>query len=52
MKTDGKEKVMFGTNYPMITPSGVLSDLPTLELEPETEALFLGANAARVFNIA
>ena len=51
MKAHGKEKVMFGTNYPMITPGKALSDLPTLELSPESEALFLGANAARVFDI-
>jgi len=51
LKTNGKTKVLFGTNYPMITPQKALADLATLELSPENEELFLGGNAARVFNI-
>ena len=51
LKTNGKEKVMFGTNYPMLTPAKALSDLPALELSPDTEELFLGGNAQRVFGI-
>ena len=51
LKTNGKEKVLFGTNYPMITPAGALESLASLELPTETEALFLGGNAQRVFGI-
>ena len=51
LTTNGKEKVMFGTNYPMLTPAKALSDLPALELSPDTEELFLGGNAQRVFGI-
>ena len=51
LRTNGKEKVMFGTIYPMITPTQALADLSTLELSSETEALFLGGNAQRVFRI-
>lgn len=51
MKTNGKEKVLFGTNYPMITPVKALSSLEDLGLSPDTEALFLGGNAQRVFDI-
>lgn len=51
LQTNGKEKVMFGTNYPMITPSQALNDLPSLGLSTETEVLFLGGNAQRVFGI-
>lgn len=47
----GRNKVMFGTNYPMIAPEQALADLPTLELEEEAEALFLGGNAQRVFRL-
>ena len=51
MRTNGKKKVLFGTNYPMITPAKALSDLDELELEDENRSLFLGGNAKRVFNI-
>jgi predicted TIM-barrel fold metal-dependent hydrolase len=51
MKGHGKAKVMFGTNYPMITPAQALDGLDHLGLEEETKALFLGGNAARVFGL-
>jgi predicted TIM-barrel fold metal-dependent hydrolase len=51
MKTNGKKKVMFGTNYPMITPAKCLKDLDMLGLDEETRKLFLYQNAQRVFNI-
>jgi predicted TIM-barrel fold metal-dependent hydrolase len=51
MKGHGKAKVMFGTNYPMITPAQALDGLNDLGLEEEAKALFLGANAARVFGL-
>lgn len=51
MRGHGKRKVLFGTNYPMITPEQALNGLPDLELNKEAEALFLGENAASVFNL-
>ena len=51
MKKHGKEKVMFGTNYPMITHEKCLDDLDTLELEEEIKELFLFKNAERVFKL-
>lgn len=51
LKTNGRRKVMFGTNYPMITPGKALEGLDSLGLGDETEALFLGGNAARVFDL-
>lgn len=51
MKTNGKEKVMFGTNYPMITAARCLKDLDSLGLDDETKALFLYGNAQRVFRL-
>lgn len=51
MKTNGRKKVMFGTNYPMITPAKCLEGLASLDLDRETEALFLYENAKRVFDI-
>jgi len=51
LKGHGKEKVMFGTNYPMINPNNALEGLNELELEREVAALFLGGNAQRVFDL-
>ena len=51
MKNHGKNKVMFGTNYPMITHHKCLKDLNTLGLEDEVKAQFLFKNAQRVFEL-
>jgi predicted TIM-barrel fold metal-dependent hydrolase len=49
MKGIGSERVMFGTNWPMLSPAQCLKGLPSLGLtEPQAEA-FLHANARRVF---
>ena len=51
MKSHGGTKVLFGTNYPMITPAKALRGLEELGLSSEVEDLFLGGNAVRVFHI-
>ncbi len=51
MKSKGKHKVMFGTNYPMISPQACLEQLPDLALDEEQSALFLNQNARRVFRL-
>ncbi len=51
MKTNGKNKVLFGTNYPMITPKKCLEGLDSLGLDEETKNLFLHGNARRVFGL-
>jgi uncharacterized protein len=51
LKGHGREKVMFGTNYPMITAAKALEGLDGLGLDAEARALFLGGNAARVFGL-
>ncbi len=51
LRTNGREKVLFGSNYPMITPAKALADLETLELDRQTSALFLGVNAKRVYRL-
>jgi len=51
MKGHGRGKVMFGTNYPMITASKALADIDDLGLDAEARALFLGGNAGRVFRL-
>jgi uncharacterized protein len=47
----GKKKVLFGSNFPMLTPAECLADLDALALPEDTRALFLGENAARVFRL-
>ncbi len=52
MKTrSGRRKVLFGTNYPMITAARALAGLAELGLDVETTDLYLEGNACRVFGI-
>jgi predicted TIM-barrel fold metal-dependent hydrolase len=52
MRSNGRRKVMFGTNYPMIAAANALEDLDSLGLDAETKELFLTGNATRVFGIS
>ena len=51
MRGSGRKKVLFGTNYPMLTPEQCLKKLDLLELDDETERLFLYENAKRIFGL-
>ena len=51
MKANGRRKVLFGTNYPMITPVRCLQDLDSLQLDDETKRLFLRDNAKEIFGL-
>ncbi|QFU75613.1 amidohydrolase [Halioglobus maricola] len=51
MKGHGRHKVMFGSNFPMITPDVALGQLDLLELDDEVKELFLTGNAKRVFGL-
>ena len=51
MRGRGRSKVMFGTNFPMITAEQALTDFEELKLDQEAESLFLGANAQTVFRL-
>ena len=48
----GRRKVLFGTNYPMITHEQALQDLESLGLDDEVRELFLQKNAERVFGLS
>jgi len=52
MRGHGRTKVLFGSNYPMITPARALEGLDALGLDDRVNALFLGENARRVFKLA
>ena len=47
----GRDKVLFGTNWPMVPPAKALEALPALALDADVEQRFLADNARRVFGI-
>jgi len=49
MNSYGREKVMFGTGYPLMDYAGPLGEVDGLQLKPEARAAFLWGNAARVW---
>lgn len=51
MRRDGRTRVMFGTNWPMLSAERCLRGLDDLGLGEGARASFLGGNAARVFRI-
>lgn len=51
MRGKGRTKVLFGTNFPMITPQQCLADIDALGLDNEAENLFLFGNAEAVFSL-
>jgi predicted TIM-barrel fold metal-dependent hydrolase len=51
LRGDGRKKVLFGTNWPMIAPERALEDIDDLELDADACRRFLGENARGVFRI-
>jgi len=51
MRTNGRGKVLFGTNYPMLTPAKCLEDFEALKMDEEVTSLFLRENAKRIFKL-
>lgn len=51
LKGRGKRKVLFGSNYPMMTPARALERFDGLGLDDETQGLFLSGNSRRVFKL-
>jgi predicted TIM-barrel fold metal-dependent hydrolase len=47
----GREKVLFGTNFPMLAHSQALEGVDELGLDPETRELFLHGNAERLLGL-
>ena len=46
-----KSKVLFGSDYPVITPDRWLTDFAALEIKPEVRPLVLKDNAARLLGL-
>lgn len=51
MKGVGSDRVMFGTNWPMLSPARCLKEIETLKLTTEQKDAFLSGNARRVFKL-
>jgi predicted TIM-barrel fold metal-dependent hydrolase len=51
LRGHGRRKVLFGSNYPMLTPADCLAQVDDLGLDDEARRLFLGDNAIRVFGL-
>lgn len=51
LKTYGRDKVLFGSNFPQLSHSACMQQVRALELAPEFEAAFLQGNARRVFRL-
>jgi len=47
----GRSRVLFGTNFPMLTHEQALEDLDSLGLDDEVTGLYLEGNARRVFSL-
>ena len=46
-----QDKVLFGTDYPLLTPERWLRDFETLEVKPDAKAKILKTNAVRVLGL-
>ncbi|MBO0873335.1 MAG: amidohydrolase family protein, partial [Pseudonocardia sp.] len=46
-----KHKVLFGSDYPLITPDRWLSDFAALDIKPEVRPLILKQNAAKLLGL-
>lgn len=51
IKGEGRTRIMFGTNFPMLTAKRSLEKLGGLGLDETGKAAFLGGNAKRVFGL-
>jgi predicted TIM-barrel fold metal-dependent hydrolase len=51
LRGHGRSKVLFGSNFPMVTPQQALARLDELELDELTRHTFLAGNAAVLFHL-
>jgi len=47
----GEDKILFGTDYPLLLPSRLLNEIDSLELPEKTKDLILSGNARRLLNL-
>jgi predicted TIM-barrel fold metal-dependent hydrolase len=46
-----KEKMLFGSDYPVITPERWMADFEKLDIKPEVRPLVMKMNAARLLQL-
>jgi predicted TIM-barrel fold metal-dependent hydrolase len=46
-----KDRVMFGSDYPALTPDRWIADFDTLNIKPEVRPLIMKENAARLLGL-
>jgi uncharacterized protein len=51
LRSNGQQKVLFGSNFPMVMPADCMAEMGELGLDDDVKALFLGGNAERVFKL-
>jgi len=51
MRGNGAKKVLFGTNYPMMTPQMAFDGLESLGLDEKKQSMYLRENALRIFSL-
>ncbi|MEW6210232.1 MAG: amidohydrolase family protein [Acidobacteriota bacterium] len=51
MKTYGRDKVLFGTNFPQLSLAKCVEQVAALDLPDDVRSRFLGDNARRVFRL-
>ena len=51
VNTYGREKVLFGTDWPVIDPERAVAEIAELGLRPDAQALLMRGNALRVFRL-
>ncbi|MBI4303901.1 MAG: amidohydrolase, partial [Chloroflexi bacterium] len=47
----GADKILFGSDYPLLPPGRLIREIKSLNLAPEAEQLILGGNAQRLLGI-
>lgn len=51
LNTYGREKVLFGTDWPVIDPERAMREIAAMDLRPESRALLMRDNARRIFRL-
>ena len=51
IRVAGADKILFGSDYPLLTPGRLLKEIRSLNLPRETERLILSGNAQRLLGI-
>lgn len=51
LNTDGRHKVLFGTDWPVIDPERAVQEIEALGLRPQAMDMLMRGNALRVFNL-